>query len=233
MPHRYRRRGRSRRSYNRRRKKKYSSPYQGRLMPGFPKSKMFKFRYCDSVVLNAPIGNIASHVFKANGLYDPDVTGTGHQPLGFDEASVYYNHYVVLGSKITVAFSAGSTASSYGPSQLVGVFISDDATFPGTTSSLTEQGLTKWRYLAQAQTKGNAVTKVVNRFSAKKFFNITDIKDNIEELGATVTADPNDQAQFVVWTGSMDTGTDPPFVNCFITIDYIVLMREPKSLNQS
>ena len=202
-------------------------------MPGFPKSKMFKFRYCDSISLNAGIGTIASHLFKCNGLFDPDSTGVGHQPLGFDEASNYYNHYVVLGSKITVAFSAGSLSASYGPSQLVGVFITDDASFPNTTSALTEQGLTKWRYLAQAQTKGNATTTVVNKYSTKKFFNVSDVKDNIEELGADVGSDPNDQATFAIWTGSMDTSADPPVVNAFVTIDYIVMMREPKALNQS
>ncbi len=42
------------------------------------------------------------HVFSCGGLYDPDITGTGHQPLGFDQMMAFYNHYVVTHARIEV-----------------------------------------------------------------------------------------------------------------------------------
>lgn len=44
-------------------------------------------------------------IYSANGLYDPDVTGIGHQPRGFDQIKTMYDHYYVRQSKITVDFS--------------------------------------------------------------------------------------------------------------------------------
>lgn len=43
-----------------------------------------------------------TQVFSANGLYDPDITGIGHQPRGYDQVISCYDHYVVTRAKIEV-----------------------------------------------------------------------------------------------------------------------------------
>ena len=40
--------------------------------------------------------------YKVNSMWDPDLTGTGHQPLGRDTWSSIYNYYKVLECNITV-----------------------------------------------------------------------------------------------------------------------------------
>lgn len=47
-------------------------------------------------------------------MFDPDITGVGHQPLGFDQWSAFYNKYTVYGSKcqITILNATGSTAAT-------------------------------------------------------------------------------------------------------------------------
>lgn len=41
---------------------------------------------------------------SGNSIYDPDATGVGGQPTGFDQWFAFYQHVVVLGCKITVEF---------------------------------------------------------------------------------------------------------------------------------
>lgn len=50
-------------------------------------------------------------VFRLNSLYDPDFTGAGHQPYGFNQMEALYGLYKVYGVKISIVF-ANATADS-------------------------------------------------------------------------------------------------------------------------
>lgn len=49
--------------------------------------------------------------FRGNGPYDPDVTGTGSQPVGFDQMTTFYGRYYVIGSRINIRLVNEGTAS--------------------------------------------------------------------------------------------------------------------------
>jgi hypothetical protein len=73
-----------------------------RMMPLFA-NKVRKFlTYYESVNMTAASAATASYVYSANGLYDPNITGTGHQPAGFDQMMLFYEHYTVVKAKIIV-----------------------------------------------------------------------------------------------------------------------------------
>lgn len=44
-------------------------------------------------------------MFSLSSLYDPDATGTGHQPIGFDQLITMYDHYTVTSATVRVQFS--------------------------------------------------------------------------------------------------------------------------------
>lgn len=72
---------------------------------------------------------ISAQVFRANSLYDPDYTGTGHQPNGFDALMAAYDHFTVLATKIRVrTIQAGSGGGTIEPGGIV-VAWSDSGTF--------------------------------------------------------------------------------------------------------
>lgn len=62
---------------------------------------MVRLRYVQEVQLDAGTGTYSQNLFRCNSLFDPDYTGVGHQPKGFDEWAGVYNHYTVMKSTIT------------------------------------------------------------------------------------------------------------------------------------
>jgi len=72
-------------------------------MPVFPASITKKLRYSTTFAGSSMTGAITStYVFRANDLFDPDFTSTGHQPMGFDQLMSWYNHFTVRSARMTV-----------------------------------------------------------------------------------------------------------------------------------
>lgn len=51
----------------------------------------------------------ANQIFNLNSLFDPDRTGVGHQPLGFDQWSAFYNRYRVDKVHVEIDFTNATT----------------------------------------------------------------------------------------------------------------------------
>lgn len=50
------------------------------------------------------------YIFTGNGAFDPDFSGTGHQPMGYDQYVGFYNRYRVHASTITVELLSSTLA---------------------------------------------------------------------------------------------------------------------------
>lgn len=79
-----------------------------------------KFVYSEFFTINAGLASTGTYVFSANGLFDPNISGFGHQPAGFDQLMAIYSEYVVLASEIVV--TARNTGTSGGASNFPGLF---------------------------------------------------------------------------------------------------------------
>lgn len=212
--------------YRRKRGRLVGKMYRPIFYAGQPPSKLVRMRYVDQLSLNAGIGAIAGHTFRANSIFDPDQSGAGHQPMGHDQWTTFYNHYVVLGSKITVTFSNEDS----GDPMLAGVLLNDDTTLTSSSvTSIIENG--KGRYCHLDTAGGPGVRTCVEKFSAKRFFKC-DVKDRTD-LKATFGTNPAEEAFFVVWTAAMNVASDPSVVYATVKIDYLVLLSEPKDLGPS
>lgn len=223
----YRRRYRRKRpSRRRRRRYKRSRQLTNYAPSGMPTQRIAKLRYAEQTTITSTSGVLDSIRFRANGIFDPNVDIGGHQPMGFDQWSTLFNHYVVLGSKLTmsiVPFDAGG-----GPCA-TGAYLTDGSTVPYTSASeFMEAKKGTVKLISPDQRKA---TYVVSKFSAKKFYNVKDVKDNVSRIGSPVSADPSDQAYYVIWVQNRDGSTSSYSV--LVQIDYIVLFSEPKDLTQS
>lgn len=205
------------------RRKQSSGTVTSLSMSPFPDSIITKMRYSESIALDASTSVPAYHLFSCNGLYDPNISGTGHQPLGFDQYTGIYDHYTVLGSKITVE------AMPQFYQNMVGVYISDDVTPVGTYDTIIEQGGAVVKAVAST---GGPSSRITKGFSAKRFFGVTDVLD-VDKLKGSLGANPADGAYFVVFTQSADSGLNPSATIVNVTIEYIVKWTERQPLAQS
>lgn len=86
-----------------------------RKIPGsiIPDRTFVKLKFCQEGTLTTTgLAPVAYQTFRGNGPYDPDQTGAGLQPVGYDQWSQFYKRQRILGSKIRIQFlSEGTTAS--------------------------------------------------------------------------------------------------------------------------
>lgn len=209
----------------------------GYTLSGFPKKKTVKLRYCQEITLNSAITGFDSHLFRANSAFDPDYTGTGHQPKGFDEWSTVYSHYTVMGSRMEVKILPSTTANVI-PS-VNGILLDTSTTGVAQFVNLPDLLESKlcgknWHVggsLYNGQNRNPGKYAMVKNFSSRKFFGIKDPQDG-NSYSATTVANPTQQAYFVVWQYSI-ASNDPGILSYMVTIDYIIEFRDPLSLDRS
>lgn len=205
----------------------------GRPAIGFPRKQKIRMRYNVSFLLNPSNVTTVAYVFRANSIFDPDFSSVGHQPLGHDQWQQFYSTYVVIGSKITCSVLHDESAPK--ANAIVGVLLNDVSSLPTTTvTTLQEQGLGSWRNLQGIQ-NGKPVI-LSQAFSAKKFFDVANIKDNQDRIGASFGSDPPaaGDAYYIVWAAPTIPGGNPPSaIEVSVTIEYIVLVSDPVALPQS
>lgn len=238
MPYKRRRmfrRGSKKRSFKRRR---FARRMYRRNRPNpqvaLPKSRLVKMRYSDSFLVSTP--GVADLYFpcrwSCTNINAPDVDGVGvsHQALGRDQWAALFNSYCVVGARMRVQTVNCHTTNT---AVMCGAMVHDDtSTAAASMTTLVEQGKSTWRVL-QGVTNGN-VAKYGLKFSTKKWFGLTNVKDNLALYGAPFASAPPKTANFLLWFGVMPSNTVAVTdLSVTIMIDYSVLLFEPTELPQS
>lgn len=207
---------------------------------GFPQSRMVRLRYAETVSMDPISTSTATYYnFRANSCFDPNETGTGHQPRGWDQWTQFYNHYVVVGSKCSIRWIVDRPDSTGDDNAAIAVGCrlndSNIPIFSGVQEAfqhISELGFS-YRLMIPNIYKTNSV-RTVCKYSPKKFFNVKDMKDNFSRLGANVGTNPVEDALFQMWLCGVGSGPlEGVGVKACVTIDYIVVFGEPKNLSLS
>lgn len=84
------------------------------MTPGIPRQMVVVLRYpfSDTVTLNAGNSYQYDWVFRGNSAYDPDQTGAGSQPTGYDQWCGFYGYYRVDRSKLVVHANTTEVATT-------------------------------------------------------------------------------------------------------------------------
>jgi len=237
-------------SYSNYKKKQYNKKNtraRGKLvLSGFPQSKLVKMRYVDcNLTLDPGAGLITSHVYSANSVYDPDITATGHQPMGHDQWSKIYRRYTVLSSKITARWNPvnGGVSTNVQPcyfgimlDEPGGVGTSSFSSINNLLESKTATGYQTGGISASANNKQYVFPFCTKYFNSKKYFGTKNTVDddlvsgNMGDFGTG--SSPGSEPRYVVWACSID-GNDPGSASLTVEIDYIALLRVPVPIDGS
>lgn len=194
---------------------------------GVPTTQVISMRYADRTTITSSSGVMGTFVISANSIHDPSVSGTGHQPMGHDTMQSLYNDYIVLGSRIKVIFNEVGAVTSIPMMCGVNLQTTSTTTYLSYDSFLEAK---KGRWVTVSGNKDDR--SVAYNYSTKKFFNVTDVKDNQLLYGASFGFNPNVSAYFVIYAQSLDA-LSTESVRVTVIIDYIVSVAGPKSLDQS
>lgn len=184
----------------------------------------FKHRYVDYQALTTA-GGLSNYQFSVNGLYDPNITGVGSQPMYFDQMAAIYNHYTVIGSKCTIKIVPQGTAVQE-PYQCT-LWINDD-----TTTTPNDIGIAEGRgaYTSLSQGGVNPKTIVLKKnWSLKKAFagNVSS-----SQFQGTNTANPSEQEYFQLSFRPL-SGANTVSIYAWVSIEYIAVWKELKDIATS
>jgi len=188
-----------------------------------------KMKYVDIVAWSAASADVPQvHVFNASSIYDPNYTATGHQPMGYDELSPLYNHWVVLGSKITVKFSQPNGPGINALAKC-GIHGSSVVTPLTDCTTMQEQGQSKWVTLGRESNQEGVVTLY---YDPHKHMGYKDPMDS-DNLQGAIATNPIDNWFFHIWTCNAYPGVAQQQVLATVQIEYTVAWKHPQQLNQS
>lgn len=200
--------------------------------PLFPPRFVKRLVYVESsLTVTGTTGLAGNYFFSANGMFDVNITGTGHQPMGFDQMMLMYNHYTVTSSKISLTGVNNSAASIYGA---LALYLSPDTTSITDPSTLMENGYLVWKPMYPVTVPGSIVKLNLDCNVATYFARHRNKRELLEDtdLYGTAAANPNDQVYFVASCYS-ETGANTVSVSITVEIEYEAIFWEPRKLTQS
>lgn len=130
-----------------------------RTLNPFPNTKLVRHVYHDVVTFpaGAGAGFVSKYTFRSNGMFDPDVTGGGHQPMFRDEMVSKYNYYTVIAAYLKLAFNPVDTM----PQMISTTVNQDDSLAVNPSTTMEQHGYPKW-----IGTPGTRATAITMRASA-------------------------------------------------------------------
>ncbi len=160
------------------------------------------------VLCSASVSGV--YVYGGNDCFHPDKTGTGHQPMGFDQLTALYTRFRVHSSKIRLWYVNGTTGFQYG------CIPSNSTTMPVTFQDMEESPYSKWKV---AYTNVGYDVVVENDISTKEIVGIKSV-DEDDQFAGSSTAVPGRQWYWVIHSQVYDNATSATLlVNAEIEYD--------------
>lgn len=198
----------------------------------FPDRLRVKLRYSSVYTFSIVAGVATYNQFRGNSIFDPDLTGVGHQPLGFDQWANFYGSYKVHGSSIQASLVNTSTTSTQFD-QNVGflvVYPQTGTAAPSSTESI-EQPYSKYKMINPFG--GHAGKTIKSYMSTARIYGVPRLAVGIEDdFAGAVTTNPSNQWCWNVIGGTLNSSNNTTF-SLLVRLTYYVEYWNRKQLSQS
>jgi len=91
----------------------------------------------------ASLGAASVYQYRLNSIFDPNLTGVGHQPGAHDQYAQLFETYTVTGCAYKVSFASDADSP-----KIVGVYISDREDTSTDITTMIEQGSCDWKHVS-------------------------------------------------------------------------------------
>lgn len=218
----------TKRSKRRQARRKYARGQRGtvvnvsKALTPIPQRYITKMKYSEIVTTDVN----GQYVFNMNSLYDPNRTGTGHQPYGFDNLALLYNRYRVISCGWRATRPIVSSAN---PAVLLS-YPSNDASITFTTlDEWKEQPRAKYLHIQPGANNGNLTGKcylpsLMGRTKAQYMAD--------DKYEALVNANPTEQGLLYFYLADY-LGAPLTATAIHVILEFTVEWFDVKHLNQS
>ncbi|AXQ66430.1 MAG: putative capsid protein [Cressdnaviricota sp.] len=202
------------------------APPRNATISPFPIRQTRTITYCDAVRLNPTAGqDVATYVFRANSIFDPDKTGVGHKPYAHDTFETLYSNYSVKSAVIDIQFAPDVLNPGAFKNCMVGVW-NNDSTFTITDPTLVREQPGSTSKLLTV----NDPISVRGQYMRNSRIPVFDQG----EASAAFGANPVEILDFNIFmAGEAADNLDNNNVVAFLKITYEVEMWDPKKLGAS
>lgn len=218
------------RSYRGRKASIPRNPFRSKWKNPLSTGAMFKFKYADSDFnMSTTVGSAyqSSNIFSGNSIFDPDATGVGVQPYGYDPLSALYGHFHVYASKIKVRFYTAEAP----------VYKATCTVVPAIDEPLDYSDPNDLRIMTKAKQHIISSTEGITRghfiqsyCSTAALYRGQTIKD--DDFGAAWTANPLRRWYWHIYVDTTDTATEDT-ISMDVQITYYAIVRKTTNNNES
>lgn len=178
-----------------------------------------KLIYCEKDFnINPAAGLCGVYQFNLSSLFDPNFTGVGHQPTGFDQLMAIYEEYLVTYVSVRAVFS--NTGSSGASGLMVGMTANDSTSTSADCRQYIENGNTVWSVITSppdsapiAHLSMNVSLPQAHGVTMSQFL-------GEDQYRGTSTSNPNENIYLTLWAQDITVAGDPPGCNVAVEITY-------------
>lgn len=168
-----------------------------------------------------------SYSLGVNNLYDPNFTGAGAQPIGYDQYSALYSRYRAVSVRYRISFAQRTTIPAR-----VGLYLSPQSTLPADPNSWTVQNKTAKQAMLGVYTGGNNVANFTGVVNLAELFGITQQEYRADQDFTAGTGSGPARLGFMhIWASSC--GGVVATVDYTVSLWFETEMMSPVALNMS